>query len=181
MWNNNNPLPVGDPKKIVKYALAIGAGLLVLWIFVLAQTDSRDRSFSVEEQQRIDSLRVALGRDIQPIQESERTRMLPNAITTILILGGTILVFWFYFQKKSPPSSPSNPVFNVLSRQSLPGGQEIQVIEINDEYWVLGITHQQVNLLHRYKKEEWDLIVKDEMTDNDTKSFASLLSNFQKK
>lgn len=181
MWKNENPLPAGDPKKILKYALGIGLGLLVLWIFVLAQSDNRSNHVNIEDQERIDSLRVALGRDLVPVEERQSDGILTNAWNTFLILGGTIIIIWFFFRKKNAPQQPSNPVFRVVSRQSLPTGQEIQVIEINQEYWVLASTHQQVTLLHRYQKEEWDLIVTEENDDSKNSSFASLLSNFQKK
>lgn len=180
---NRNTVPPVDPGKLLKYALAVGAGLLVLWIFVLTQSESRISTVSIEEQARIDSLRVAIGRDIAPVQQERTQRMFSGAFTTFLILIGAIGILWWYFRsnKTIPDTTTQTGLFIFKGRQSLPGGQEIQVIEINGEYWVLAVNHGQTTLLHRFKKEEWDLIVKENEADGSSSSFAGLLSHLQKK
>ncbi len=176
-------MPPVDPGKLVKYALAVGAGLLVLWIFVLAQSETRSTSIAIEEQARIDSLRVAIGRDVVSIPEQRSQRMFGSALTTFFIMIGAIGIMWWYFRSNKTISSktPDSDLFKMIGRQSLPNGQEIQVIEINNEYWVMAATAHQVSLLHRYKKEEWDLIVKENQANEESSSFSGLLSHFQKK
>ncbi len=188
-WKNSPPSIPGDPKKFLKLVLAISFGLLVLWVFVMAQTERSDRqSVSVEEQQRLDSLRQSLGTEGEPAeQRSDSQGMFFNAVTTFLILGGIGLAFWWWYSRKLSGTQQgvgsSGPVANVIGSQQIGMGQEIKVIEINEEYWVLGISNQSVNLLHRYQKSEWKSAeaFTGSSSEKEDSSFSRILSSLQQK
>lgn len=188
-WKNSPPSVPGDPKKFLKLVLAISFGLLVLWVFVMAQTERSERqAVSVEDQQRLDSLRQALGTEEgeRPVQQTDSQGMFFNALTTFLILGGLGLAFWWWYSRKltgnqSTGGVGSGPIAKVVGSQQIGMGQEIKVIEINDEYWVLGISSQSVSLLHRYQKSEWKAAdsFPSAGTEKQDSSFSKILSSLQ--
>ena len=193
-WKNAPPSVPGDPKKFIKLVVSVSLGLLVLWVFVMAQTErSGQEPVAAEEQYRLDSLRQALGTEgQQPTQQTSEGRgMFFNAFTTFLVLVGLIGVLWWWFSRKSESAglssvnTGSGTVANVVATQQIGVGQEIKIIEINDEYWVLGTSGQSVNLLHRYKKSEWnrpeDFTPPAANKSESDSSFSRILSSLQQK
>lgn len=188
-WKNAPPSLPGDPKRFLKIVLSISFGLLVLWVFVMAQTDRSERqTVSVEEQQRLDSLRQALGTDGQDLRrQTESQGMFFNALTTFLVLGGLAIAFWWWYSRKYSTANPpagGGAVAKVVGNQQIGLGQEIKVIEINDEYWVLGVSSQSVNLLHRYQKDEWkspEQLERATRAGQADSSFSRILSSLQQR
>ncbi len=64
----------------------------------------------------------------------------------LLILAGAWLVKKIGF---APKSFGKNPLVNVKSHCSLGNKERVVVVEINNEWLVLGVTAQSVNLLHQ--------------------------------
>ncbi len=188
-WKNSPPSLPGDPKRFLKIVLSVSFGLLVLWVFVMAQTDSSERqAVSVEEQQRLDSLRQALGTDSQDLsRQTESQGMFFNALTTFLVLGGLAIAFWWWYSRKYTTQNSlaaGSPVAKVVGNQQIGMGQEIKVIEINEEYWVLGVSSQSVNLLHRYQKDEWkspEQLKQATRAGQQDSSFSRILSSLQQR
>jgi len=87
---------------------------------------------------------------------------------------GTILIIVLIFMKKGKGQS-SNKQLKEIENYVLGQGAQIKVIALNEEVWVMGITSTQINLLHRYSKEEWKHQV-DHQTEAD-KSFYHVFKN----
>jgi len=165
------------PKKILKVVISLSVVLLVIWLFLVSRMELGVTGNTSDAQtvERTDSLRTALNRDSQFQGEREENppNIFMNAFTTFLVLG-TILIIVLIFIKKGKGQS-SNKQLKEIENYVLGQGAQIKVIALNEEVWVMGITSTQINLLHRYSKEEWKHQV-DHQTEAD-KSFYHVFKN----
>jgi flagellar biogenesis protein FliO len=87
----------------------------------------------------------------RPVQESPNIFM--NAFTTFLVLLVLLAGVWLWSRKRTP--AVRQGAFREYGSHSLGYGAQVRIVEISNEVWVLGVTANSVNLLHRYAKEEW--------------------------
>lgn len=138
---------------VLKPVLLLSVILLLLWMFTLSQTDhSEQETISTEQQARLDSLRVVLGTTESAPQRVE-DNLFGNAFPVFLILILAIGVIWWWNQKKQ---TPENVLTNVVAEQEIGPGQFIKVVSLGDDYLVLGVTSQQINLLKTVSKHDWN-------------------------
>lgn len=138
---------------VLKPVLLLSAILLLLWMFTLSQTDNSEQEpISTEQQARLDSLRVVLGTSESAPQRVE-DNLFGNAFPVFLILILAIAAIWWWNQKKQTSESI---ITNVVAEQEIGPGQFIKVVSLGDEYLVLGVTSQQINLLKTISKHDWN-------------------------
>lgn len=85
-----------------------------------------------------------------------------------------------YAKKKKVDTSDQD--IREITQHVIGQGAQLKILEINDEVWVLGITANAVNLLHRYPKSEWHLSKlpdpePEEISGSDFNSIFKLLGN----
>lgn len=154
-----------DPKKILTAVLGFAAVMLVLWLLIVSRMDfsTSGSTASVEERQRADSLRSAITQnDGQPQRmredaDEEAPNIFFNAFTTFLVLLTLLGLVWFWSRSKGGETGGNKMtgMFEELGGQALGQGARLKVVEVNEEIWVMGVTENNVNLLHRYSREEW--------------------------
>jgi len=179
------------PKAVLRIVISVSIGLLVLWIFLVSrmelpgQRDSVLVSASDSTQQMLDVKKELLGeQDATPgVFESstEQPPMFQNAFTTFMVmvtmLGG--LWAWSMRKKKRVPDTPQD--IKEIAQHVIGQGVQLKVIELNEEVWVLGVSANSVNLLHRYPKKDWQLPKaldpEPELSGSDFNSIFKLLGN----
>jgi len=167
-----------DTKRFFNVVVGLGFTLLVIWIFVISQTDDSgpNENLTAEQQVSLDSLRNALGRDPEVPPKRESDGLFDNAITTFILLGGGLLILWFWSRRQ--PGSTTRTLFTEVGTQQLAPGQTLKVIEINNEYWVLGVTSDNINLLDKIPRDNWDLPPDDSGGTGRPQSFSDLMKKF---
>ncbi len=155
-----------DPKKTLKIMLSLAATFLVLWVFVLAQNNNdRPSAGTVHGLVQVDSLHISLSPAAAAVPQKESGSFYSRTIPVVIILGVVMAGLWFW-QKKNPVKEDS--LFTIVAKQQLGVGQQITVILINEEYWVLSTSGKEISLMHRYSREEWN--GKSPMAKNDESS-----------
>lgn len=168
-----------DTKRFFNVVVALGFTLLVVWLFVISQTGPQPQEVvTPQQQEKLDSLRKALGTEARPISQDESPDLFDNAITTFILLAGGLAVLWFWSRRQGGTTGNGGQLFKQVGQQDLGPGQSIKVIEMQDSYWILGVTNNGINLLDKMDKEEWD---PDLVAATDNKpSFSNLLNQFRK-
>lgn len=147
-----------DPKQILKIVLAFAVVMLVLWLFMVSRMDFRGGIETADSRVHVesDSTRSAItqyeGRPQRSGQDSPNIFF--NAFTTFAVLLGLLGIVWLWTRSKEQ-SAPKKSDLNELGGQMLGQGAQLKILEINNEIWVMGITANSVNLLHRYSQDEW--------------------------
>lgn len=145
-----------NPGKVLKTVISLSAVLLIVWLFLVSRMELDNNIHSDPASvERTDSLRASLS-DGQPsplTSDEESPNIFMNAVTTFIVLG-TILIIVLLFLKKGKGQF-SAPRLQEIEGYMLGQGAQIKVIEMNQEVWVIGLTSSQINLLHRYPKDEW--------------------------
>lgn len=170
-----------NPRKILKVVVSLSAVLLVIWLFLVSRMElSETVSTDPQSVERTDSLRSALnrgkGNQVQETNQESSPNIFMNAFTTFIVLG-TILIIVLIFMKKGN-GQISNKELKEIEGYVLGQGAQIKVVEMNEEIWVIGITSSQINLLHRYTKDEWKYQVENPTETGNDNSFYNL---FKKK
>lgn len=148
-------LPVGDdPKKILKVILGLAATFLVLWVLVLTQSNSSGAVSSGNNTLiNSDSLSLSVSPQAKRASTSQSGGSIFLKALPVLLILAIIIVFVWYSQKKGPKKSPD--LFKIIGRQQLGVGQQIVVMYINEEYWVLAVSGKEISLLDKFSKDEW--------------------------
>lgn len=169
-----------SPQKILKIVIGFSVVLLVMWLFLISRMDytgSVDPQNEVA-QARADSIRTLIGQQSPASSgmEEDSPDIFMNAFTTflvlIVILGG--VWFWSRNRTKSGDIQASREIDGHILGQ----GAQLKIVEINEEIWVLGVTSDTVNLLHRYPKDEWNESLEE--PEMDQSSFYKLFSSSNK-
>ena len=95
----------------------------------------------------------------------------------IVVLGS----IWLWTLKKKKHTIKQDQDIKDISQRVIGQGVQIKILEINEEMWILGVTNS-VNLLHRYKKNEWHPSKipdpdSEEISESDFNSIFKLLGN----
>lgn len=155
-----------NPGKLLKSVLLLAGCFLAIWIIVVLQSDpSVQNTIQVEESGRLDSLRISSNTTQQGHSQLRPTRtndpggtemysLLPWTLFLLVCLAGVWL--WVRSKNSASGSSTGSQLFQTVGAQQLPCGQQLVVIRLNDEYWVMTSgAAQGMNLLHRYDADEW--------------------------
>ncbi|TVQ66284.1 MAG: hypothetical protein EA360_06590 [Balneolaceae bacterium] len=152
-----------SPRSVLKIVISISVVLLVMWLFMVSRMqldNQRSADRAIDRIERSDTLRVAFRGESRPserpdLAESEqKPNIFFNAVTTFFVLLSILAIVWVWIRKKGTVQSTDKQGL-VIREQSLGQGAMIRIIELNEEIWVLGVTASNVNLLHRYSREQW--------------------------
>lgn len=157
-----------NPQSILKIVLGLSFILLVMWLFLVSQMDTRsvspENSSEVIEQpteapsEAVQSEESAVTKakqeDTQRVEKKEAPALFQNAFVTFLVLVSLLVGIWYWAKKKEGANSGKGKTREVDSHQ-LSESSQLKFLEINEEIWVVGLSESGMNLLHRYPKEEW--------------------------
>lgn len=153
-----------QPKSILRIVISISIGLLVLWIFLVSKMNLPNERDSVlvtadTSQTVVDLRRSLLGEEQVGSAEveavAEQTPIFQNAFTTFFVMITVLGGVWLWSMRKKKKVDTSDQDIREITQHVIGQGAQLKILEINDEVWVLGITANAVNLLHRYPKSEW--------------------------
>lgn len=108
------------------------------------------------------------GNSVQAINQNDSLAQISGALGGIILL---ILLGAWLFKTFGFGRNPlaKQQLINIKGRCTLGGKERVVVVEVNDEYLVLGVTSQSVSLLHQYPAPQ----------ENDVVNFASEPLTFQ--
>ena len=160
-WKSFKHQANGNPKKVLGFAVGLATCFFVMWAFVLAKSEINSGSATsivsdtiVSDTLAASNAEYAPSQQIKELKGSREEPSLSSGLWPVaLLLGLMILALWFFAKKKKAVSETQ--FMNLLGTQQVGVNQQLSLVHINEEYWVLGITNGQVSLLHRYDKEEW--------------------------
>lgn len=157
-----NTFPNKPPKKVLSLVIGIAAVMLMLWLLFIIRMGSNPAPTALPEndidRERLESVRTLRGEmDSLPEHDQRSGNIISNGVTTFFVLAILMGGAWLWLSRKGGPLSNTSATarFTEVDRHMLGPGQYIQVVEINNEIWVMGVTNANVNLLHRYEKDEW--------------------------
>lgn len=155
------------PTKVLKIVIGLSVVLLLMWLVILSQVNYTEGNYSDHSdtaQQQADS--VVAGDSLsttaaqRKYSDDSSTDVFSNGLLTFFVLLVILGGIWLWLQQKE--SSVSRTKQRELGSQILGEGAQIKIIRINKEIWVLGVTSNSVNLLHRYSEEEWTEKISEE-------------------
>lgn len=95
----------------------------------------------------------------QPDPSLRRSRIdsvLPTMLVMMVFIGG----LWYWIRRRTRKGDAGEPAgkefFKVRATREIFPGQNIALVEINGEYWIVGGGEQGLRVLHRYRPGEWD-------------------------
>lgn len=193
MSNSNWRIPPNTSiRRFLQLVVALAFAMLVVWVFVMSQNEMDSGSgmpeynpadsASVVQKQRLDSLRKAIGRDAAEVKQREETeswmsRTIPIIVLFLIVLGA--MLWW----ARKREGDAGGTIFKEVAQQQLAPGQTIKVIEVNGEYWVLGVTGNSITLLDKLNPEEWspsEAAGQASKSDKTGTSFAQLFDGFKR-
>ncbi len=191
-WETFKAQLLNNPKKALKSVILLAGCLLLIWILVILQTGSpaHQNTVKVNDSGKLSGLNLSShnASDSLGVKESSKSTqpilqdgpdsglyiLLPTALIFILVVGGIWL--WIRSKNSSASGKISGEVFTTIASQKIPGGQQLLVIKLNGEYWVIATGGTQgVTLLHRYSSEEWKTLRQDTMEKNERSNFWQTL------
>ncbi|WP_138430782.1 flagellar biosynthetic protein FliO [Fodinibius saliphilus] len=169
------------PKKILKVVLGLSAVLLLIWVMTLSHVDysgGASASQYLQKKQSADTTAVTKVTGLSPQKASTKegsSSIFTNGMVTFMVLLLILVGVWFWVDKKGS-SDAAQKVQREIDTQILGEGAQLQIVEVNNEIWVLGVTSTAVNLLHRYSQVEWtEQMPKEETAGNEM--FAKLFKS----
>lgn len=94
-----------------------------------------------------------------------------NRSMVLVILVGFLAVsggLWWWARKDNGDTDPMSYVgITTIATRELAAGQQLMIMEVNGEIWILGVGPQGSNLLHRYEKGDWNMPGPVQEEDND--------------
>ncbi len=154
-----------QPKTILRIIISVSIGLLVLWIFLVSKMELPGERDSVlvssDSTQSVVELRNSLLSDEKVNQPdideaiTEEAPIFQGAFTTFFIMVTMLGGIWLWTTRKKKNVDVSEHDVKEITQHVIGQGVQLKILEINDEIWVLGVTANAVNLLHRYSKSEW--------------------------
>lgn len=183
-----------DPQKILKIVLSVSIIMLVIWLFMVSrmefsgsgQPSGSAAAADTASVERTESIRALLNEGAAPAEEapaeerSSSSSIFLNAFTTFVVMMGLLagVWFWSWSKSRSDASSGRRRELREMNSHMIGQGAQIKIVEMNGEVWVLGVTSENINLLHRYPADEWteELPAPDE---NDEGSFYNVFKNKQ--
>jgi flagellar biogenesis protein FliO len=171
-----------NTKRFFNLVVALGVTLLVIWVFVMSQTEmgnSDYESYTPEQKARVDSIRQALGRDEVAQRPDPTDNMWGNMVIVLILLGGGLAALWWW-NRGNP--EVSNASFNIVAEFEVGPGQTVKIVDMNGEYWVLGVAGNGITLLEKWTEEQWQQRKPQTPsmgTGSGQASFAQMLNRFK--
>ena len=177
-----------NPGKMLKSVMLLAGCLLLIWILVMIESGSPTKqTVHIHKSGRLDSLDMYSGRN--PTNSSSTTQgqgtmnnnsgsgyylLLPTALVFLVLVGG--VWYWLHSRQTNTSGNLTGDIFTTIATQKIPGGQQLLVIKINGEYWVMATGGGQgTELLHRYSSEEWKTLERRPMKGDEEKTFWQTL------
>lgn len=95
----------------------------------------------------------------EPAPSLRRSRIdgvLPTLLVMMALIGG----LWYWIRRKTGKGERGEPdgeeFFKVRATREIFPGQNIALVEINGECWIVGGGEQGLQVLHRFRPGEWD-------------------------
>ena len=181
MMDLKNFIPAGDPKKVLGTVISISVVLLVIWLFAVSRMEYRSGQPSDEATgQRAESVQRIMNNSNgnESPAGREPSRIFMNALTTFFVMVILLVAVWFWSRKKSGPAY-SGRYFREIGQHGIAPGQQLKILEINEEVWVLAVSSSGTTLLHRYPAGQWK--EKQEIPSPSTKTGSSFYKMFSGK
>lgn len=169
----------GNPQKVLKIVIGLAFVLLLMWVLTLSHIDSGSdpsASETIATQQVSDSLQTtdSSQKSLIPGKSSDETSgMLSSGLVTFFVLVIVLGGIWFWVDKKGGGHGTAEQ--REIDSEMLAQGATMKILKVNNEVWVLGVTSQSVDLLHRYPQEEWTESMPDPEAGSD--HFAKLFKS----
>jgi flagellar biogenesis protein FliO len=154
-----------QPKTILRIIISVSVGLLVLWIFLVSKMELPSEQNSVlvtsDSTQSVVELRNSLLGEERASQSdavegvAEETPIFQGAFTTFFVMVTVLGGVWLWTTRKKKKVEVGDQDIKEITQHVIGQGVQLKILEINDEIWVLGVTANAINLLHRYPKSEW--------------------------
>jgi len=150
-------IPAGDPKKILGIVVSISVVLLVIWLFAVSRMEYRSAQPSDDAAgQRVESVQRIMNEsngNQRPV-DRDSSRIFMNALTTFTVMVILLAAVWLWSRKR-PAQARSGRYFREIGQHGIAPGQQLKILEINEEVWVLAVGSAGTTLLHRYPAGEW--------------------------
>lgn len=150
-----------EPGKILRGVITLSSVLIIIWLLLVTRMEIYGRSPAEENtiQSRADSLRSVLLHSAPDTEGVQRipppsSGPFPGVFTTFLLLAAMLAGAWWWI-RRNPGTGASSRRYSLIGSIPLATGARIQILEMYDEVWVLGVSTGAVQLLHRYPMEEW--------------------------
>lgn len=191
------------PNSILKIVLGFSVALLVMWLFMVSRMDTStvvSQTNDTEVQERTIGLQQALRGTATEDEEiaagaakegevakKESSHLFQNAFVTFLVMVVMLGGVWLWLKKRGDGNAANQKKSRELDAHALGENSQLKFLEINEEIWIIGMSENGINLLHRYPKSEWKEGLGDELdeiqkpsksgaTKGDFKSFLKLVS-----
>lgn len=156
------------PKTILRIIISVSVGLLVLWIFLVSKMDLPSQRESVlvkaDTSQSIIEIRNNILGDNKSSNKTNSTieaatkqePIFQNPFTVFFVMITILGSIWLWSTKKKNNIVSYDQDIKDISQHVICQGVQLNVCEINEEIWVLGVTTNSIKLLHKYQKNEWN-------------------------
>jgi len=102
-----------------------------------------------------------------------------NLIASLLLVLACIFICAFLMKKSNLVKQHKNqPLIKVVARQALTNKGQVQIIEVNNTRYLVGVTEQNISLLDTFASPEDGV---EELPEDTPTSFAALLSKISVK
>jgi len=177
-----------NPRKTLRFVAGFSVTLIVLWLLVLMQTNSW-KSEGYVDIQNIEEISgsSALQKDGEskiesshPVTEQRSSAPGYGTVFFLLLAVGSAYYFLNHKNKKSPQEKTSANL-EILESIPVPGGNNLVMIGVNDECWIMSSGESGLKILKVLSRSEWkqqDLAEKKKPVQKTR--FADLLKGLQR-
>lgn len=121
--------------KYLRYISFLGIGVMTLWLLMVLNMDSNLGSSTSSES----------GKSNVGIY-----------ITFIGIVSSLVFIYWLSLKKdKMGIKEVSNSSIKLLETVDIDNFNQLILLEVNEEIWILSASQTNLNLLSKYSKTEW--------------------------
>ncbi len=155
-----------DPKKVLSFVIGLATVFFVMWAYVLITSNLKK-----EVPETVNVNKAELPEAVVSASDSSRSEAevqlpafqrrtkesgnsLPNVMPVLFLFLVVVTGFWL-MKKGRKRMKGASEFMDVLGTQQLALNQQVSLVRINSEYWVLGHSNGNISLLQRYNEEEW--------------------------
>ena len=121
--------------KYLRYISFLGIGVMTVWLLMVLNMDSN------------------LG---SPTSSESGKSNLGIYITFIGIVSSLVYIYWLSLKKdKMGIKEVSNSSIKLLETVDIDNFNQLILLEVNEEIWILSASQTNLNLLSKYSKTEW--------------------------
>jgi flagellar biogenesis protein FliO len=177
-----------NPRKTLRFVAGFSVTLIVLWLLVLMQTNSwKNEGYvdiqNIEEISGSSTLQKDGESKIEsslPVTEQRSSAPGYGTVLFLLLAVGGAYYFLNHKNKKSPQDKTSANL-EILESIPVPGGNNLVMIGVNDECWIMSSGESGLEILKVLSRSEWkqqDLAEKKKPVQKTR--FADLLKGLQR-